>query len=90
MRFLSLLRMISACLLLSGMAYAQGVGASGDITGIVTDPTGAVITKGTVTATDAAKGLKRSADTDSDGRYTIAGLQPAVYNISVSKSGFQT
>ena len=90
MRFLNLLRMISACLLLSGMAYAQGVGASGDITGTVTDPTGAVIAKGTVTATDVAKGIKRSADTDSDGRYTIAGLQPAVYTISVAKSGFQT
>ena len=90
MRLLNSLRMISAGLLLSGMAYAQGVGASGDITGIVTDPTGAVIAKGTVTATDVAKGIKRSADTDNDGRYTIAGLQPAVYNISVAKSGFQT
>jgi Carboxypeptidase regulatory-like domain/TonB dependent receptor len=90
MRLLSLLRMISACLLLSGMAYAQGVGASGDITGTVTDPSGAVIVKGTVTATDVAKGVKRSADTDSDGRYIIAGLQPSVYSISVAKAGFQT
>lgn len=90
MRLFNLFKIISACLLLSGLAYAQGVGASGDITGIVTDPTGAVISNGTVTVTDAAKGIKRAAQTGTDGRYTVAGLQPAVYNISVAKSGFQT
>ena len=90
MKLLNLFRIISACLLLSGMAYAQGVGASGDITGTVTDPTGAVISNGTVTVTDAAKGLKRTAGTESDGHYIVAGLQPNVYTVSVAKSGFQT
>jgi carboxypeptidase family protein len=90
MKLFNLFRIISACLLLSGMVHAQGVGASGDITGTVTDPTGAVISNGTVTVTDAAKGLKRSTTTGSDGHYVLAGLQPAVYSISVAKAGFQT
>lgn len=90
MRLCSLLRMILASLLLSGMAYAQGVGASGDITGTVTDPTGAVITNATVTVTDAEKGLKRTSATGSDGHYIVAGLQPTHYSMSVAKTGFQT
>lgn len=85
--FLSLL----VCLLLvSGMAFAQGVGASGDITGTVTDPSGAVLTNATVTATDAEKGLKRSTTTDSGGRYQITTLPPSVYTLSAEHSGFQT
>ena len=42
---------LAACLLLAGrVAHAQGVGVSGTVSGTVSDPTGAVIPKGTVTA----------------------------------------
>jgi hypothetical protein len=69
---------------------AQGVGASGDIRGTVTDPTGAVVSKATVTATDAEKGIKRIAVTDDSGIYQIPGLPPAKYNVSAGLAGFQT
>ena len=52
MRFIHLLRIFLASLLLTGMVFAQGIGASGDIRGTVTDPSGAVVTNATVTATD--------------------------------------
>src|SRR6476469_166091 len=90
MRLIHLLRVFLAGLLLSGMVYAQGVGASGDIRGTVTDPSGAVVTNATVTATDVAKGIKHTVATDNNGQYRLTGLQPAAYSLSVSKSGFQT
>src|SRR5215813_6511502 len=77
-------------LLLSSMALAQGVGASGSIAGTVTDPSGAVLSGATVTATDAERGLKRSIGTDNYRHYEITGLSPSIYNISSEHSGFQT
>ncbi|MGZ4845058.1 MAG: outer membrane beta-barrel protein, partial [Candidatus Angelobacter sp.] len=90
MRLVHLLRIFLACLLLTGMVYAQGVGASGDIKGTVTDPSGAVVTNANVTATDVAKGIKHTVATDNSGQYRLTGLQPATYSVSVSKSGFQS
>ncbi len=71
-------------------AHAQGVGASGSIAGSVSDPTGAAITNATVTATDAEKGLKHPAKSDSNGHYEINGLLPTIYEVKIEISGFQT
>lgn len=82
---------LTLCLLLAGgIARAQGVGASGDIKGSVTDPTGAVLPKATVTISDAEKGIKRTANTDAGGQYVVTGLSPAVYEVSAATSGFDT
>jgi hypothetical protein len=90
MRLIHLLRVFLAGLLLTGMVYAQGVGASGDIRGTVTDPSGAVVTNANVTATDVAKGIKHTVATDNNGQFRLTGLQPATYSLSVSKQGFQS
>jgi hypothetical protein len=90
MKLFNAFRVFVAGLLFSGVAYAQGIGASGDIRGTVTDPSGAVINNGTVTATDAGKGIKHTATTDSDGQYHITALPPAAYDVSVAHAGFQT
>jgi Carboxypeptidase regulatory-like domain len=82
--------MLAVLFLVAGTARGQGVGASGDIRGTVTDPTGAVVSKAAVTATDAEKGIKRSAVTDPDGEYRFTALPPTTYDISVQFSGFQT
>ena len=89
MRSINLLRITLACLLLSGMMFAQGVGASGDIRGTVTDPSGAVVSNATVTATDVDKGIKHTVTTDGSGQFHLTGLSPANYSVSVSKPGFQ-
>lgn len=90
MRSIHLLRIFLACLLLTGMVYAQGVGASGDIKGTVSDPSGAVVNNATVTATDVDKGIKHTVTTDNNGLFHLTGLPPANYSVSVSKSGFQS
>src|SRR5580765_653244 len=85
-----LFRIVLACLLFTGMVYAQGVGASGDIKGTVTDPSGAVVGNATVTATDVANGIKHTVGTDANGQFRLTGLKPATYSVSVSKTGFQS
>ena len=74
----------------SPVASAQGVGASADLTGTVTDPSGADVPNAKVTVLDAAKGLQRSVVTDEHGFYRLSGLAPASYKLSVERAGFQT
>src|SRR5579859_5499454 len=91
MKLFNLLARLAVCLLLvAGMAHAQGVGASGDIRGTITDPSGAVVSNATVDVVDAGKGTKRTATTDSNGQYQVTGLSPSVYTINVSHTGFTT
>jgi hypothetical protein len=91
MKSIRILMCLSACLLMqSGVVLAQGVGASGSITGRVTDASGAVITNATVTATDPQRGTRRSSSSDTTGRYEITGLPPTAYSVSVEHVGFQT
>src|SRR6266851_8376333 len=72
------------------VASAQGVGASADLTGTVTDPSGADVPNAKVTVLDSAKGLQRSVVTDEHGFYRLSGLAPANYKLSVEHAGFQT
>jgi hypothetical protein len=63
---------------------------SGSLTGVVTDPTGAVIPGAKVNLTDASKGYNYPATTDSVGRYVITNLLPSTYKLSVEAPGFRT
>jgi carboxypeptidase family protein len=62
---------------------------TGSATGIVQDPTGAVIPNASVTLVDTGKGLKYPATTDSTGRYVLRSLPPSTYSIRVEASGFR-
>ena len=80
----------ASLLLASPIAHAQGVGASGSLSGTVTDPTGAVIPKGTVTAEDVARGIRLSATVDANGQYRFTNLLPGTYDLTAQIPGFQT
>jgi hypothetical protein len=90
MKVVNLLRALMTLLLLGGVGLAQGVGASGSLSGTVTDPSGAVVSGGTVTVADAQRGVRRSTTTGGDGHYILPDLPPSTYDITVSKAGFQT
>jgi Carboxypeptidase regulatory-like domain/TonB dependent receptor-like, beta-barrel len=77
-------------LLASSSAYAQGVGASGAITGTIYDPTSASLPKVNVTAVDTARGIRYTTATDTSGLYRFTGLPPATYDVTAQLSGFQT
>ncbi len=62
---------------------------TGEITGLVTDPSGAVVGKAKVTLKDNAKGSTQSAETNKEGVYRFQLLNPSQYTITVTSSGFQ-
>jgi outer membrane receptor protein involved in Fe transport len=63
---------------------------TGDISGVVTDQTGAVVPGVTVTLKDEAKGTTQETATDRDGAYGFHLLAPGPYSVTVATTGFQT
>jgi len=63
---------------------------SGSLTGIVTDPSGAVIPAAAVTLRDEGKGFTYTASTNAIGRYLLRPLPPSTYTLTVGAKGFQT
>ena len=88
-----LLGVCVAALIVAGLAVCLPAAAQtfrGTIIGTVTDPAGAVISGATVTAKNTATGLTRTTQTSSDGSYSIPELQIGIYDVTVTKSGFET
>ena len=61
---------------------------SGSITGIVTDPSGAVVPGASVTVQNPVSGYLRDTKTDSAGRYIFVNLPFNSYHLEASASGF--
>src|ERR1700683_3251466 len=59
------------------------------IQGVVTDPTGAVVSGATVTLTDTGTNQKLTTVTSSSGVYSFNALPPNVFALSVEKAGFK-
>jgi hypothetical protein len=84
-------RTLFACLLLVVAACAPLVAqvtASGSVEGTVKDIKEAVVPGATVTVTNSATGLSRTATTNETGVYRIDLLPAGVYEIKVNASGF--
>jgi hypothetical protein len=71
-----------------GTAAAQSI--YGTLTGIVSDPSQAVVAKAAVKLRDMQSGSQREAVTNSDGLYVFVSVPPGAYEISVSAPGFET
>ena len=69
---------------LSITAYGQSQANTGNIEGRVTDPNAAAVPNVTVTATNIATGLSKSAQTNDEGVYRIVFLAPGVYKVDTS------
>ena len=80
-------RSFLALAVLAAAAFAQDFRAT--LTGLVTDPSGAAIPGATVKATNTSTNAFKDAKTTSLGVFTIPYLDPGVYNVEVSASGFQ-
>src|SRR6202022_4403745 len=70
-------------------AYRIQAQVSGAISGRVTDPTGSVVSGATVTANNLETEAVRSTVTNEAGRYSILYLPVGVYEVGISKQGFQ-
>ena len=73
--------MSAACL------YAQ---TAGNISGHVTDTTGAIIPGATIVLTNVGEGTSRSTVTTGAGDYSFPDVPPGVYKIEVQHQGFKT
>ena len=78
------------CLLLltGGTLLGQGIVAT--LTGVVSDPSGAVVANAKVTLKNAESGSLRDTVTNGDGYFTFASVPVGTYNLSVEAQGFQT
>ena len=76
-------------LLITRVSSTFGQMNSGDITGVVSDPTGAVVEGAAVVALNAATRLRASALTSGAGQYLLAQLPPGAYSVTVSMQGFK-
>ncbi|MGA8729088.1 MAG: carboxypeptidase-like regulatory domain-containing protein [Terracidiphilus sp.] len=68
-------------------AFAQ---ANSEVTGIVTDQTGAVVPGADIVLVNPATGASKSTVSGSTGLYDLAGLNPANYNMKVTAKGFES
>jgi hypothetical protein len=68
--------------------YAQVAGAN--LSGTVTDASGAGVPNAKVSIKNTATGVARAITTDSDGFYSAPNLLPGIYDITVAASGFST
>ncbi|MGP0019033.1 MAG: TonB-dependent receptor domain-containing protein [Candidatus Sulfotelmatobacter sp.] len=78
---------VLACLSLSTLLSAQGTG--GRILGLVSDPTGAVLSGVKVTATNDATGIARDAVSNDSGEYVFPTLPVGSYTVSFDATGFK-
>src|ERR1700693_2756515 len=62
---------------------------SGGLTGVVTDPSNALVPEAVVELRDRAKGTIQSAKTDGDGVYRFFFVAPGTYTLTVSHLGFR-
>jgi hypothetical protein len=68
-------------------AIVQGQNSS--ILGTLTDPTGAVVPKGTVTVTEKATGATQTGDANELGLFRILNLLPGTYSLKADVTGFK-
>ena len=74
------------CAVAAAIAQAQSIG--GNITGVVSDPAGAVIRKATVTATNEGTGAVRRATTNEEGIYVLPEMPVGFYALKIEGGGF--
>jgi outer membrane receptor protein involved in Fe transport len=74
----------------AGIQFGYSQAETGQITGTVTDPTGAIIPNAKITAKSTATGSERQTTSSSAGTYAITNLQPGRYSVSSEAQGFST
>jgi hypothetical protein len=80
-----------ALILLVGAASQLGAQSvsSGDIVGVVTDPSGAVLSSASVTVKSQENGSTQAQSTNARGMYRFSLLPPGHYTVSVAVTGFR-
>ena len=86
-RFSRIAALVSFLVFCGQPLLAQGIFAT--LTGVVSDPSNAVVRNAKVTLIDAASGSARDTVTNSDGYFTFASVPVGTYNLKVEAGGFK-
>ena len=86
--FSTLVLMVAILLLASAVPAGAQVTSAGQINGVVTDKTGAVVPGATITLTDTSTQEQRNSTSNAAGQYVFVNVPPGKYNITVVKTGF--
>jgi hypothetical protein len=86
-KWLSRVFAIILCVGFAGTAFGQSVNA-GDISGIVSDSTGAAVPGATVTVANINTGVSKVFVTNNDGVYDTSSIVTGTYKITFAKTGF--
>ncbi len=91
MRFGPVIPLIRILLLVLCLSYELSgqTTTSGGLTGIVTDPSNAVVPDASVEIRDSAKGTAQTTKTDQDGVYRFFFVAPGRYTLTVFRTGFR-
>jgi hypothetical protein len=82
-----LLLALAAILIPAGLAFGQAVNAN--LLGTVTDATDAAVPQATVTITEIATGISKTAQTNSSGNFDFEAIQPGTYRVTAEQAGFK-
>jgi hypothetical protein len=85
-------RLIAVLVVMFALHSMQAFGQinTATLSGAVKDPSGAVVSNAAVIVLQTATGIARTAQTNEAGLFTVPLLQPGVYTVTVSKSGFES
>jgi outer membrane receptor protein involved in Fe transport len=84
---LAVVSMVLVAFLATTLAFGQT--EAGQITGTISDATGAVVSGAKVSVKSVNTGLAREVTSNSSGIYTIPGLKADTYDLTVENGGFQ-
>src|SRR5215472_6350955 len=79
---------IAFAILLTANLPAQSI--YGTLTGIVSDPSQAVVAGASLTLRDQQSGSQRETVTNTDGYFTFSSVPPGTYQLTVVAKGFET
>ena len=85
-RNLRVMAVVIGALCLPTFSFAQLT--SGDLTGIVSDASGAAIPNATVEAVNTATGVRTTSPSNASGEYHLANLPIGTYNLTATATGF--
>jgi len=80
-------RAMALILLASASAFAQA--GRGSLSGLVTDPAGGLVSGAQVVLLNPATGVAQHTVTSSAGLYTFISLNPGIYTVTASQTGFK-
>src|SRR5215469_830254 len=81
------LGIVLALVLTTSSVFAQST-ISGEVTGVVTDASGAVVPNATVTLDNKEMGTTQAVATNATGGFRFTLLRPGVYTVTVKATGF--